>query len=87
MSYSWLQRRGNAPFDFYPYSPSKIGGWAFLILFGIASVTHIIQVFWHRSWFFIVFFLGCVGELLGNIKSQKKTKRAPTASSWKPSTY
>ncbi|GAB1726541.1 hypothetical protein NU195Hw_g2466t1 [Hortaea werneckii] len=65
MSYSWLQRRGNAPFDFYPYSPSKIGGWAFLILFGIASVTHIIQVFWHRSWFFIVFFLGCVAETGG----------------------
>ena len=62
MSSSWLERRGEAPFDFYPYNPSKIGGWVFLILFGIASVTHIIQVFWHRSWFFIVFFLGCVGE-------------------------
>ncbi|KAI7232945.1 hypothetical protein KC330_g5646 [Hortaea werneckii] len=61
MSSSWLERRGEAPFDFYPYNPSKIGGWVFLILFGIASVTQIIQVFWHRSWFFIVFFLGCVG--------------------------
>ncbi|RMZ15461.1 hypothetical protein D0860_01580 [Hortaea werneckii] len=65
MSYSWPQRRGEAPFDFYPYNPSKIGGWVFLILFGIASVTHIIQVFWHRSWFFIVFFLGCVAETGG----------------------
>ncbi|KAI7161782.1 hypothetical protein KC349_g2498 [Hortaea werneckii] len=65
MSPSWLERRGEAPFDFYPYNPSKIGGWVFLILFGIASVTHIIQVFWHRSWFFIVFFLGCVAETGG----------------------
>ncbi|GAB1743126.1 hypothetical protein NU219Hw_g8982t1 [Hortaea werneckii] len=65
MSSSWLERRGEAPFDFYPYNPSKIGGWVFLILFGIASVTHIVQVFWHRSWFFIVFFLGCVAETGG----------------------
>ncbi|KAI6882092.1 hypothetical protein KC363_g4277 [Hortaea werneckii] len=65
MSCSCLERRGEAPFDFYPYNPSKIGGWVFLILFGIVSVTHITQVFWHRSWFFIVFFLGCAGETGG----------------------
>lgn len=49
----------------------------FLILFGNTSVTHVIQVFWHRSWFFIVFFRGCVGELLENIKNQKKTQKSP----------
>ena len=53
---------GQADFDFYPYNPSRPGGWTFCILFAIATLVHLGYVIPYRSWFFIPFTLGCAGK-------------------------
>ena len=53
---------GQAPFDFYPYNPSGIAGWIFVVLFGIGSLVHVVIMFPYRAWFFIPFILGCISE-------------------------
>ncbi|KAI4674689.1 uncharacterized protein J4E84_010430 [Alternaria hordeiaustralica] len=57
--------RGEADFDLYPYTPSAGAGYTFLILFAIGGLTHLIMLIPLRSWFFIPFVLGCVGEAAG----------------------
>ncbi|KAI4656382.1 uncharacterized protein J4E79_007935 [Alternaria viburni] len=57
--------RGEADFDLYPYTPSAGAGYTFLILFAIGGLTHFIMLIPLRSWFFIPFVLGCVGEAAG----------------------
>ncbi|KAI4937246.1 uncharacterized protein J4E92_001976 [Alternaria infectoria] len=57
--------RGEADFDLYPYTPSAGAGYTFLILFAIGGLTHLIILIPLRSWFFIPFVLGCVGEAAG----------------------
>ena len=54
--------RGLADFDLYPYNPSKAAGYAFLVLFGVATIIHLSYIILLRSWFFIPFTLGCIGE-------------------------
>ncbi|CAG5182889.1 uncharacterized protein ALTATR162_LOCUS10385 [Alternaria atra] len=60
-----LISRGEADFDLYPYTPSGPAGYAFLVLFAIGGFTHLIMLIPLRSWFFIPFVLGCVGEAAG----------------------
>ena len=55
--------RGEADFDLYPYTPSAGAGYTFLILFAIGGLAHLIMLIPLRSWFFIPFVLGCVGQL------------------------
>ena len=55
--------RGEADFDLYPYTPSAGAGYAFLILFAIGGLIHLIMLIPLRSWFFVPFVLGCVGRL------------------------
>ncbi|KAF2650091.1 putative RTA1 domain protein [Lophiostoma macrostomum CBS 122681] len=57
--------RGEADFDLYPYTPSAIAGYIFLVLFGIAAATHVVWAIWMRTWYFIPFILGCIGEAGG----------------------
>ncbi|EED17847.1 RTA1 domain protein, putative [Talaromyces stipitatus ATCC 10500] len=57
--------RGLAPFDLYPYNPSKTAGWVFVVIFGIGAAVHFVLMFPLRAWFFIPFILGCVGEAFG----------------------
>lgn len=56
-----LDSRGIADFDLYPYVPSAVAGWVFVVLFGIAAVIHFVAMCSLRSWFFIPFVLGCIG--------------------------
>ncbi|KKK15330.1 hypothetical protein P175DRAFT_0501888 [Aspergillus ochraceoroseus IBT 24754] len=58
-------RGGLAPFDLYPYNPSKTLAWVFLVIFAIGGGIHLILMFPLRAWFFIPFVLGCVGEAFG----------------------
>ncbi|RAR03599.1 putative RTA1 domain protein [Stemphylium lycopersici] len=60
-----LDPRGEADFDLYPYTPSQSAGYAFVALFGIGAVVHLIMLVPLRSWFYIPFVLGCVGEAFG----------------------
>ncbi|CCF38213.1 RTM1 [Colletotrichum higginsianum] len=50
---------------FYHYRPNGEAGWAFLVLFAIGVLGHIGYMFWLRSWHFIPFILGGVGEAFG----------------------
>lgn len=59
----FARAEGHADFDFYPYNPTNVGGWIFVILFAIAAVIHLGYIIPYRSWFFILFFLGCAGTL------------------------
>lgn len=60
----FIQRRGIAPFDFYPYNPSEVAGWIFVALFAISTVIHFGLAIRYRSWFFIPFLMGCLGTAL-----------------------
>ncbi|GME23622.1 putative RTA1 domain protein [Neofusicoccum parvum] len=65
MSHPTLSTRGEADFDLYPYNPSAAAGYAFVVLFGIGGVVHLVFVWPLRAWFFIPLILGCVGEAFG----------------------
>ncbi|KAF2184002.1 RTA1-domain-containing protein [Zopfia rhizophila CBS 207.26] len=65
MSTHSLDSRGIANFDLYPYVPSAAAGWTFVVLFGIVAVVHLAFMITLRSWFFIPFILGCIGEAGG----------------------
>lgn len=74
MENDFLVRRGEADFDFYPYNPSKNAGAAFLALFTVMTSVHLVQVFMYRSWFFIVFTLGCAGKPTTETPHKHRTK-------------
>ncbi|KAI0517646.1 RTA1-domain-containing protein [Xylaria bambusicola] len=50
---------------FYQYRPSEIAGYAFLGLFAIATLAHIVYLFILRAWWFIPFILGGIAEVFG----------------------
>ncbi|RHZ55490.1 hypothetical protein CDV55_105482 [Aspergillus turcosus] len=50
---------GSSPWvEFYPYTPSNTAGYAFMAIFGIATVIHIILMFPYRAAYFIPLILG-----------------------------
>ncbi|KAH8156090.1 hypothetical protein CIB48_g12157, partial [Xylaria polymorpha] len=50
---------------FYEYRPNQEAGFAFVALFALATLGHIIYLFWLRAWFFIPFILGGLAEIFG----------------------
>ncbi|KAI0008996.1 hypothetical protein F4779DRAFT_411773 [Xylariaceae sp. FL0662B] len=50
---------------FFEYRPNKAAGYAFVALFALASLGHLICTFWHRAWFCIPFVLGGISETFG----------------------
>ncbi|KAI1743191.1 RTA1-domain-containing protein [Xylaria scruposa] len=50
---------------FYEYRPNQTAGYAFLALFAIATLAHIVYLFTLRAWWFIPFILGGVAEVFG----------------------
>ncbi|KAI0809910.1 RTA1-domain-containing protein [Xylaria sp. FL0064] len=50
---------------FYEYRPSEQAGYAFVALFALATLGHIIYLFYLRAWHFIPFILGGIAELFG----------------------
>lgn len=57
-----LVPRKDAPFDLYPYTPSAVAGYAFLVLFAVGGFAHLCMIFSLRAWFFVPFILGCAGK-------------------------
>lgn len=47
---------------FYPYTPSKPAALAFVALFGIATLAHLVAILLFRPWFFIPLILGGIGR-------------------------
>ncbi|EUC30069.1 hypothetical protein COCVIDRAFT_102317 [Bipolaris victoriae FI3] len=60
-----LTPRGEANFDLFPYNPSIGAGYAYMVMFGIMAIAHIVLMSIYRSWYFIPFILGCIGEAAG----------------------
>ncbi|KAJ5267263.1 RTA1-domain-containing protein [Penicillium angulare] len=44
----------------YGYIPSEAAGIAFVVLFGLSGLIHIIQFSWKRTWWCSVFTIGCL---------------------------
>lgn len=49
---------------FYEYLPSESAGYAFMALFAIATLAHLIYFIPLRAWSFIPFILGGVGKFV-----------------------
>jgi hypothetical protein len=44
--------------EFYPYNPSLTAGYAFMAIFGIATLVHFVLMFPYRAAYFTPFVLG-----------------------------
>jgi hypothetical protein len=53
---------GFAPFDLYPYNPAQPPAYAFMAMFGIATVLHIAAMIPYRSWFPLPMIIGCASK-------------------------
>ncbi|KAF4971616.1 hypothetical protein FSARC_1615 [Fusarium sarcochroum] len=51
--------QGYAPFDLYPYNPSQAPAFAFLGLFGVVCVLHVVAMIPYRSFFPFPLIIGC----------------------------
>lgn len=49
----------------YGYRPSLAAGIVFLVLFGLSMIAHAVQSIWKRTWWSMVFTVGCITEILG----------------------
>jgi hypothetical protein len=45
-----------------PYHPSNAAAIIFIALFGLATLCHIGQIFWLRTWYFMPLIIGCISE-------------------------
>lgn len=48
----------HAGFVFYYYEPSMAAAAIFVVLFGLTSILHSVQMFTTRTWFMIPFLIG-----------------------------
>ncbi|KAJ6102874.1 hypothetical protein N7486_005301 [Penicillium sp. IBT 16267x] len=57
---------GSDPYvDFYPYTPSATAGYAFVAIFGVSTIVHIILTIPFRDAYFIPLVLGGICESFG----------------------
>ncbi|OJZ84804.1 RTA1 domain protein, partial [Aspergillus piperis CBS 112811] len=57
---------GSDPYvDFYPYTPSATAGYAFMAIFGIATLVHFVMMFPYRAAYFIPLVIGGICETFG----------------------
>lgn len=47
---------------FFPYTPSSSAAYVFMVSFAMLTLAHIVYVFPLRSWYFISFIIGGIGE-------------------------
>ena len=46
----------------YHYRPSLTAGIVFLVFFGLSMLVHVAQSIWKRTWWTLVFAVGCLSE-------------------------
>ncbi|PKY02162.1 RTA1-domain-containing protein [Aspergillus campestris IBT 28561] len=51
--------------EFYPYNPSLTAGYAFMAIFGLATLAHIVLMLVYKAAYFIPFVLGGICETFG----------------------
>lgn len=47
---------------FYQYRPNQVAGYTFMALFSLATLGHIVYIVRLKTWIFIPFILGGIGE-------------------------
>ncbi|KAE8423948.1 RTA1 like protein-domain-containing protein [Aspergillus pseudocaelatus] len=74
---------GSAPWvEFYPYNPSQTAGYAFMAIFGITTVVHIILMFPYKAAYFIPLILGGICETFGYYGRAWSHNNRTLISSW-----
>ncbi|KAK6812550.1 hypothetical protein RU639_011697 [Aspergillus parasiticus] len=74
---------GSAPWvEFYPYNPSQTAGYAFMAIFGITTVAHIILMFPYKAAYFIPLILGGICETFGYYGRAWSHNNRTLISSW-----
>lgn len=74
---------GSDPYvDFYPYTPSATAGYAFMAIFGIATLVHFVMMFPYRAAYFIPLVIGGICA-----SSPSLPCPLPQALPWHPSTH
>lgn len=64
---------GSSPWvEFYPYTPSATAGYAFMAIFGIATIIHLIMMFPYRAAYFIPLVLGGICTSALSARSQRR---------------
>lgn len=64
---------GSAPtVEFYPYTPSATAGYAFMGIFGVSTLAHIVLIFPFRAAYFIPLILGgiCMNSFSPKVSSK-----------------
>lgn len=51
---------------FYQYRPNQVAGYTFMALFSLATLGHIVYIVRLKTWIFIPFILGGIGEQTSN---------------------
>lgn len=59
---------------FWEYRPSDTAALAFVALFGLLTIAHIILMFMFRAWCFIPFVLGGISKSLSTTSLHSNTK-------------
>ena len=62
--------------EFYPYTPSATAGYAFMGIFGLSTLTHIVLMFPFRAAYFIPLVLGGICMMILPIHKRGKDIRA-----------
>ncbi|RDL41347.1 uncharacterized protein BP5553_01326 [Venustampulla echinocandica] len=62
-------------FRFYHYDPSFVAAAIFIVLFGISTLGHIIQLVRFRTWYFIPFVIGGFFETIGYVGRALSSKQ------------
>ncbi|CZR69513.1 related to protein RTA1 [Phialocephala subalpina] len=72
------------PYKLYHYNPSFNAAVAFIALFALTTLLHVIQMLKSRSWYFIPFVIGGIFESLGYTGRAINSKESPK---WKTGPY
>ncbi|GLA07356.1 hypothetical protein AnigIFM60653_008587 [Aspergillus niger] len=67
-------------FTLYYYTPSAAAAGIFVVLFGISTVLHFLQLVRTRTWFMIPFFIGGILETIGYVGRLLSSLESPNYS-------
>ncbi|KAJ5946351.1 hypothetical protein N7454_003190 [Penicillium verhagenii] len=74
---------GSDPYvDFYPYTPSATAGYAFMGIFGVTTLVHIILTIPYRAAYFIPLILGGICETFGYYGRARSHQSRTDIGSW-----
>lgn len=79
-------KNGTDPWvEFYPYTPSRAAGYAFMALFGISTIVHFVLMLPYRAAYFIPLILGGVCKCPLMITQLSRSDQTPDSAQAKRS--